>query len=188
MDLRIITHAMLFLVWTVHVIAAPIPKELNSPIFFPTTVGAKWVYLGEDGREEGIEVSSVEKEGGGWIVSRTGLRGNAVVYTKVAVSHAGLKKDAVDSEGKTVEDWIIKGKGRSGDSWDTPEGGKRKVHDPEVVVVPAGKFTAVRVETELVGVTTTSWYAAGVGEVKRVVRREGAKEIVTRSLKTFEAK
>jgi hypothetical protein len=188
MSSRLITQYMSCWALSLPAFAAPLPREIQAPLYFPTTVGAKWVYLKDNGQEERIEVSEVEKTGEGWIVSRSGTHGNAIVYSKVKVTLAGLSKDLENGDDKPAVDWVLKSNVRSGESWEAPDGTKRTIRDPEAVVVPAGKFTAVRVETESGGTTTVSWYAAGVGEVKRVVRREGAKEVVTRSLKSFEAK
>jgi hypothetical protein len=54
------------------------------------------------------------------------------------------------------------------------------------VEVPAGRFVAARVVLEQPeGLHLTSWYAPRLGEVKRVERRPGGAETVTRSLKSF---
>jgi hypothetical protein len=66
--------------------------------------------------------------------------------------------------------------GPPGDSWEVSDGGKRTVHGPEEVEVPAGKFKALRVVREHEGGTLTSRYAPGVGEVKRVEKRGNEKE------------
>ena len=145
--------------------AAPVPKGAGAaPVYFPTAVGAKWVYE-RDGR--GDET--------------------VVVYAKVVVSPAGLRQDRPGPDGSDVAVWLLKVGVRAGDSWDASDGGKRTVHEAEKVVVPAGTFTAVRVVWEYEGGAQTSWYAPGVGEVKRVVKR-GGDEVVTRALKSFRPK
>ncbi|MBN8748170.1 MAG: M81 family metallopeptidase [Variovorax sp.] len=55
---------------------------------------------------------------------------------------------------------------------------------PEVVEVPAGKFTAVKVTVTVREFDQIIWYAPGVGEVKRTVKKNGV-EAVMRSLKSF---
>jgi hypothetical protein len=59
----------------------------------------------------------------------------------------------------------------------------------EWVEVPAGKFRALRVETEHDGekpaLTATSWYAPDVGQVKMVARSRAGKEEGTVVLKLF---
>ena len=51
--------------------------------------------------------------------------------------------------------------------------------------MPAGKFKALRVVWESDGRTLASWYAPGVGEVKRVEKFGNGKERTTRLLKSF---
>lgn len=165
--------------------AAPVPKVKGTPFYFPTTVGARWVYETPGGELETAVVSAVEKDGDDLIVSREGADGTRTAYTKMVVSPDGLRQEREFTGGKLG--WVLKANVKAGDSWDTPEGGKRTVHGPEAVEVPAGKFTALRVEWEQFGGKCTSWYAPGVGEVKRVVKR-GETETVTRALKSFTLK
>jgi hypothetical protein len=168
--------------------AAPVPKGAGAaPVYFPTAVGAKWVYERDGRGDETVVVSAVEKDGDGLVVAREGTNGNGTVYAKVVVSAAGLRQDRPGPDGGDVAVWLLKVGVRPGDSWDVADGGKRTVHDPEKVVVPAGTFSAVRVVWEYDGGAQTSWYAPGVGEVKRAVKR-GDDEVVTRALKSFRPK
>ncbi|VTT99162.1 unnamed protein product [Gemmataceae bacterium] len=168
--------------------AAPVPKGAGAaPVYFPTAVGAKWVYERDGRGDETVVVAAVEKDGDALVVAREGTNGNATVYAKVVVSPAGLRQDRTGPDGSDVAVWLLKVGVRAGDSWDAADGGKRTVHEAEKVVVPAGTFTAVRVVWEHEGGAQTSWYAPGVGEVKRVVKR-GGDEVVTRALKSFRPK
>lgn len=147
-------------------------------------MGAKWVYETPDGELESTVVSEVTKGDDGTLtVSRKGVDGTRTVYADVIVSAGGLQqqRDAADRVG-----WVLKATAKAGDSWDSPEG-KRTVHGPEEVQVPAGKFTALRVDWVQNGATYTSWYAAGIGEVKRT-KKLGDTETVTRALKSFQPK
>lgn len=165
--------------------AAPVPKGAEQkPLYFPTAVGAKWVYETPGGELESAVVSAVQKgDDGSLTVSRTGADGTRVAYSDVIVSAAGLRqqRDAADRLG-----WVLKATAKAGDSWDSPEG-KRTVSGPEEVKVPAGTFNALRVDWEQSGASHTSWYAIGVGEVKRVRKLDGT-ETVTRALKSFQLK
>jgi len=166
-------------------VAAPVPKDAGrKPVYFPTAVGAKWVYETADGLLETAVVSAVEKTDGGLIVSRAGADGTRTVYTKMVVSADGLRqaRDGADDLG-----WVLKTNVKAGDSWDMPEGGTRTVYGPEEVKVPAGTFTALRVVWEQNGATYTSWYAGGIGEVKRARTLDGT-VTVTRALKSFQLK
>lgn len=162
-------------------LAAPVPKDAGkTPIYFPTAVGAKWVYEDTDGETEEVEVYEVEKDGDNVVVGRRRV-GETVPYTKMIVSADGLRQPP-DREGE--KGWVLKSKLKAGESWEVPGGGKRTVSGPEEVKVPAGKYQALKVVWEDDGRTLTSWYAPGVGEVKRTVKRDGV-EIVYRSLKSF---
>src|SRR6185436_14508395 len=105
------------------------------------------------------------KDGDNLIVTREGADGTATIYARMVVSLEGLQQERERTDGKVG--WVLKAKLKAGDSWDVPDGGKRTVHGPEEVDVPAGKFKALRVVWERDGATLTSWYAPGVGEVKR---------------------
>jgi hypothetical protein len=164
-------------------VAAPVPKAVHAvPLYFPTTVGAKWVYETPNGQIETAVVSAVEKDGDDLIVSREGADGTRTAYAKVIVSPDGLRQEREATGGKVG--WVLKSTVNAGDSWDMPEGGTRTVFGPEEVEVPAGKFHALRVEYEQFGAKYTSWYAPNVGEVKRVMKRDQA-ETVPRALKAF---
>ena len=164
--------------------AAPVPKGAGATIYFPITPGAKWVYEKHGGGDEAVVVSGVEKVGDDLVVSRAGVDGNGVNYTKMLVSTEGLRQPREGADGKPA--WLLKSGLRSGDAWDVPDGSKRTVYGPEPIEVPAGKFTALRVVWEYEGGRITSWYVAGVGEVKRVQKLVGGKETVNRSLKSFQ--
>jgi hypothetical protein len=165
-------------------VAAPAPKRTEPVPYFPTAVGARWAYDRGGGREEVVEVSAVEKVDGELVVSRSSVDGPVTQYTKMVVTPTGLRQDQYNSGPSTV--WVLRTDVRPGGSWDTPEG-KRSVHGPERIEVPAGKFDALRVEWEQAGSRMVSWYAPGVGEVKRVERR-GGEEIVFRVLTSFKRK
>ncbi|AWM37875.1 hypothetical protein C1280_13285 [Gemmata obscuriglobus] len=164
--------------------AAPVPKDAGKNlIYFPTVVGAKWVYEDERGGEEAVEVSAVEKDGDELVVSRKGVDGTSTRYTQMIVSTKGLRqpKDAFNDKPEPV--WVLKCGLRAGESWETPSG-KRTLHEAEEVKVPAGTFKALRVVVESGTETLTSWYAPGVGEVKRTQKRCGTVTVI-RSLKSF---
>jgi hypothetical protein len=164
--------------------AAPAPKRTEPEPYFPTTVGARWVYERAGGREEIAEVSEVEKVDGELVVSRKGVDGSATPYTKMVVTPKGLRQDQFNSGPNTV--WVLRTDVKAGASWDTPEG-KRTVFGPEAIEVPAGKFNALRVEWVQAGSRMVSWYAPGVGEVKRI-EKVGDEEVAFRVLKSFKAK
>lgn len=166
------------------VMAAPALKGPNpDAVYFPTTIGAKWVYECRDGELETTVVVSVTKDGEDLIVAREGVDGTRTVYSKMIVAKEGLRQ-ARDVAGGKVG-WVLKTKLAAGSSWETPEGEKPTVHGPEDITVPAGKFTALRVDWERNGGKYASWYAPGIGEIKRTESR-GEVVTVLRALKSFE--
>jgi hypothetical protein len=163
--------------------AAPVPKDAGkNPLYFPTAVGTKWVYEDDGGGEESVEVSAVDKDGDNLVVTRRGFDGNETDYAKMIVTADGLRQERERTDGKVG--WVLKTTLKSGESWEVPDGGKRTVTGPEEVKVGAGTFRALKVVWETENKTLTSWYAPGVGEVKRVIKTD-AGERVTRSLKSF---
>jgi hypothetical protein len=164
-------------------LAAPVPKDAGkNVIYFPTTVGARWVYEDADGETEEVEVYEVEKDGDNFVVGRRRV-GETTPYTKMIVSAAGLRQPP---DRGTEKGWVLKAL-KSGESWEVPDGGKRTVYGPEEVKVAAGTFKALKVVWESEGRTLTSWYAPSVGEVKRTIKRNDV-ETVYRSLKSFTTK
>lgn len=164
--------------------AAPVPKDAGkTPLYFPTTVGTKWVYEDPRGEDEEVEVYEVEKDGDSVVVGRRRV-GETIPYTKMVVSADGLRQNRPNADGEEAEVWVLKTKLKAGESWKVADGGKRTVHGPEEVKVPAGKYQALKVVWESDNETRTSWYAPGVGEVKRVLKR-GDQETVYRTLKSF---
>lgn len=138
-----------------------------------------------DGGEESVTVSAVEKDGDDVVVSRTSTGKKGTLYADIVVSPGGLRQSRELADGKVG--WVLKATVRDGESWEVPDGGKRTVHGPEEVEVPAGKYKALRVVWEREGETVTFWYAPNVGEVKRTVKR-GKEETVMRALKSFQLK
>ena len=65
--------------------------------------------------------------------------------------------------------------------------GKPGQRGPEEIEVPAGKLKALRVRAHEGG-TLTSWYAPGVGAIKRVQKLGHQKETAARLLKSFRPK
>jgi hypothetical protein len=154
-----------------------------QPSYFPTQVGARWVYQGSDGEESSLVVSAVEEKGGAKIVSvaLAGPNGEHFVVEKVWVSDAGLYAVAMGGQECNPPVCKIRLPPKAGDRWETlsivglPVRELCEVFGAEQVAVPAGCFQAVRVEANGTGgfggawTKTTTWYAPEVGMVKRVV-------------------
>ena len=165
--------------------AAPAPTHLfprESPLFHPVQKGTRWVY--EGGPHTGTYVvSAVEKneKDGSTVVTITQVRegGKEYPHEKLSVSRCGLLWLENSSPFDTPV-WLIKNPAKAGDMWNFEtsgagivEGkGTMRVAGVETVEVPAGKFTAVRVEEKFAAKSgdrycQTFWYAPGVGVVQR---------------------
>jgi hypothetical protein len=174
--------------------AAPVPKEKPRQHYLPTTVGAKWVYL-RGGREVTEFVYAVERSGGATTVTvAVYLRGDPFPAYKMTESETGVFYTS-PLFGETAPTWcVLKLPHRPGNTWQRGSNAGKGVSTadgPEEVVVPAGTYRAVRVEEESTlggGFRGTkppvsmSWYAPGVGLVKRVTH--GGK--LTEVLKSFD--
>jgi hypothetical protein len=179
------------------VTAAPVPKSLKAAeLYFPTTEGAKMVMLVQVGSGE-VEytetVTKVSVEDGVYTVSVGRSEGQGYGYT---VSEAGLWQLPYDGDVQSKPIPILKAGVRKGQSWGfVQEGPGQKLATPstytyggvEEVEVPAGKFTALRVDSEgTAGVVTrnqSSWYAPGIGRVKSEIREGKEKQVIV--LKEF---
>ena len=190
--------------------AAPVPVHLmrkGPPLYFPTWVGAKWVY--EDGTK-GVfgdinwtfSVTAVEETDAGALVTIAEHRsdGKTSLHQKVLVTPAGLA-DVGDSRCRPASpQWMLKIPCEVEAKWevdysseDFKHTGHCDVLGTEEVEVPAGKFTAVRVRSTRVsgprgggpfaGIERTcdEWYAPRVGIVKREYLRLGQAPYVLKS-------
>jgi hypothetical protein len=140
--------------------AAPVPTHLmpkDPPLYHPVQKGARWVYEG-GARAGTFEVTAVEdeKEGAQLLtIAEVSKDGKEVPYQKLAVSRRGilLLEHPVRFDEPV---WLLKTPARAGDKWEfrtsgpgIVEGkGTVRVVEVEAVEVPAGKFTAVRVEEQ----------------------------------------
>jgi hypothetical protein len=164
--------------------AAPVPPR--KPILFHPTTEARWVYrsygvedrVGHDVVEVVMSVrhtDGVAYVGLGFVFEGQKRDGGAVI----AVSAKGLAQGCATQGGgfaPTAE--LLRVPSVPGETWvierDKAQVDKEQRYTsrgPEEVEVPAGKFQALRVDTEYVYRDGTSrkdrtWYAPGVGVVK----------------------
>jgi hypothetical protein len=167
------------------------PKD--PPPYFPTWVGAKWVYLtgvvgvfGE--QEETRSVTAVEWTTSGVLVtvSKHESDGKTSLHEKVLITSAGLKYVEGYMGKPASPQCMLKVPSTDGEKWEADYSVDYHEHKQECtslvtekVEVPAGRFTAVRVRVQtylrdfipgglLHGGTCKEdiWYAPGVGVVK----------------------
>jgi hypothetical protein len=183
--------------------AAPTLKG-KEVYYHPTTEGDKRVYESRDGdrvRETADVVIKVEKKGETLIVTvGREIKGETRAIGKSEVSDKGVTVLMSGPFPLKTPHPKLKLPAKAGDQWtyesdggDGPAGSKttHTVAKEEEVEVPAGKFKALRVDSELtvVGLAVEStrrrsdWYAPRVGLVKSVIN-SGPRES-TMVLKSF---
>jgi hypothetical protein len=164
--------------------AAPAPKGAEEPtLYFPTRVGAQWVYLWDTKRKEDKDkdpavvevVTAVEDKEGAKVVTvgRVHTDGKVCPTQKWAVSDRGLFQTA-NLIGQPVRAPVcfLKLPHKRDQTWTLDAPGDNKptmtASGPERVKVPAGEYDAIRVEQrdQHPDPQTTRWYAPGVGLVK----------------------
>lgn len=168
-------------------LTAPVPKAKPAELYFPTVEGTKLVTrmtFGEETSESTGTITKVVEKDGVYTVTSSrdvGGRESNLVYE---VSGKGVFLVSSNGQEKAELRPVIKLPAKEGDTWTTeqpkPGGGVITityiVGKVEEVTVPAGTFKAITValETNLGGRVTkaNSWYAPGVGLVKRVTEGE----------------
>jgi len=180
--LRIVPLLLAAMTWLAPIGAAPGPKERSGEThYFPTVVGSMWVYEC-DGHEDTLVVTAAEAKGDATIVSTGRRLGERIKPdATVAVSADGLAWVSTGAEAYDPPIRRLRLPLRPGEAWEVESTGpdihlkgKATAHRPEKVKVPAGEFTAIRVDLEYtfngkVNCREQRWYAAGIGEVKSIV-------------------
>ena len=160
--------------------AAPSPKDAPKPVlYFPTTLGDSWVVANGETVFQSCVITEVEKRDGVTrvTVSETLQDGKLRRSFTYDVSEKGVTAVAGGGEMLPNPDVLIQFPATPGTKWERaivggnakPRGTSvRTVIGEEEVETPAGKFKAVRVDTEYpAGVHfCKDWYAPGRGKVK----------------------
>ena len=163
------------------VLGAPVPKHLfpKDPSFrFPTTVGTKWLY--ECGStEETIVISDVKEEQDGSklvTMKKVYADGTRTLDQVTRVSAAGVYVVAGPGGNNEEPTCLMKLPLLEGQKWEKQVTCRSFITSTtgpvETVRVPAGIFAAVRIDHVIhidgvtVKLTSTLWYAHGVGLVK----------------------
>jgi hypothetical protein len=161
--------------------AAPVPKKKATALYFPTTVGTKWVMECGKERSEYTVTEGVEKEGE-WLVKIEVLEGGEKGTAERVVSAEGVFGKL--PSGKRTK--LLESPPKKGAKWAAEEhfaNGQLEVAvvcevlREEKVKVPAGEFEAVVVEERVehkgkLQAKSTRWYAPGRGVVKMVVGKD----------------
>jgi hypothetical protein len=169
--------------------AAPVPTHLRPKeplLFHPVQKGARWVYE-QNGREYTCVITASEENAKTGMttvtISQEGPNGTFTQLKKVAVGSSGVLW-LENTAGPFDEPyWLLKSPVRERDEWTFRTSGPgianmkgtMRAAKVEEVEVPAGKFSAVRIEQEATFLTNgepdggfcqTFWFAPGIGLVK----------------------
>jgi hypothetical protein len=151
----------------------------DLPVYYPTRVGTKWVYL-RGGVEETRVVTRAEARAGEKVVTVEDVRkeGNKP-YQTVSVRPDGLFLVSESGEAYDPPWQVLKLPFKAGEVWETTTrrttlriASKKTTDGEERLKVPAGEFATLRIKSEWssgVGRAPTRssyWYAAGVGLVQ----------------------
>lgn len=178
-------------------LAAPVPKAKPSDLFFPIVEGTKRVMRGKLGNStvETTETVSkvVEKDGKYTVTVSRDLNGRTLT-NDFEVSEKGVFRPTPTGKEDAEPTPLFKLPAKEGDTWTGEQkgpGGNVKatyiVGKMEEVEVPAGKYKAIPVTSELDVsgnlLKITSWYAPEVGVVKQVSVSNGTERV--QELKEF---
>ena len=171
------------------------PNDQITQSFFPIEVGTKWVYqIGKV--EETRVVTKAEKIGDATFLSigRMLVCGAVVPYDQVKLTAKELSQTPIPASDvltpsidQVTPAVLLRLPPNAGDKWDYEmvdsrpfgirEKGTISVGPTEEIEVPAGKFSAIRIETTvgilratplMKPVRTVYWYSPGLGMVKKV--------------------
>jgi hypothetical protein len=155
--------------------SAPVPKApaKKDSLYFPTKVGAKWVYT-EGDRDKTEVVTAVEHKPKEqvWVVSveADSLKPKEKTTWEWEVSERGLRslKFGFDPErDENSKWWLLKLPAKAGEKWEISGDVWFEALEPKRIKVSAGEFDAVGVDLN-VGkiIKVTRWYAPGIGLVR----------------------
>jgi hypothetical protein len=178
--------------------AAPVPPPPKTPpLYFPTTVGTRWVYQTQGEKRESVEVvmEVKEKDGEKWVAVGSECEGKVEYHHAISVSDKGLA--VVDTSVSDLDEpsWLLKLPHKAGNKWDYGIApacvgqwkGTALADGPEKVTVPAGRFEAIRVKVDITFAgdrrRVTTWYAPGIGKVKEIVTTDSGDRVEV--LKSF---
>ncbi|MBP3956287.1 hypothetical protein J8F10_13435 [Gemmata sp. G18] len=168
--------------------AAPVPKHLmpEEPLYHPVKKGTRWVYTDND-IERVYEIADVKpaKHGGSIVTVEAVTNTGRVLEEKLEVSPRGLVRLEHLGAPAASPVRLLRCPVQADKEWPfrtdraVPNGpyiqGTMTATGPEDVTVPAGTFSAIRVElkatlfmgdTPVSDINVTSWYAPNVGTVK----------------------
>src|SRR4051794_18627414 len=161
-------------------VSAPRPKADDKPVpYVPTTPGDAWVVVSPKNVARSWVVAEAERKDGALrlTTAEVGADGTHARTVTYEVTKAAVCRVAEDGKPLPAADCLLKLPPTPGAKWEQPmfapdgtrltETAVRTVVGEEEVETPAGKFKAVRVDTEFPAGRPWSkaWYAPGRGVV-----------------------
>jgi hypothetical protein len=192
--------ASLVLIFTFPVVSAPRLKDLPPSLYYPTTVGDRWVTETKWNDNARVDtntevVTDVEKKDGEMIVTVGRESGGQVDAAKsqVKITEQGIFRMAAQGQKFDPPYHILKTPLKVGSSWSTEVRSsgttfKYKVTKEEEIEVPAGKFKTFRLDVEIESGGSgqaTIWYAPRVGIVRHDYKSENSN--YSKVMKEFKA-
>lgn len=159
------------------VMAAPVPKQA-PPLYFPTKAGTERVYLADKLEIVEVVTDVVDKDEAKVVTVELKVKGETTEKRVFLVSEKGLSTTRIAQINLDEPLCLLKTPSPPGGMWEAVMKGpivgevvfKATASKAERVEVPAGIFEAIPVKMEFTvdgkKVTSTSWYAPGVGPVK----------------------
>ena len=170
------------------------------PDYFPLKAGTKWSYeLNQGGKKLKLssQIAKVEEiDGKSLSLLETTMNGEVAATEHLAATDKGIFRHRANGIELSPPVCFLKYPLKKNETWETASTIaneqlkiKGKVIDTEDVTVPAGTYTAFRIEIETsaagISSTTTLWLAPDVGVVKQST--ENAGKTLTAELEKFEA-
>ncbi len=189
--MRTVAPSFALLICTALAVAAPVPKKIKAPDYYPATVGTKWVYGHADGTNEHTrEVTASATKDGTTDFTITWKEGDSTQQWELKKDATGVFRLKQDTFAFDPPHKLFEPKMAAGDEWTSEYsfGGARNTYKytrtvgkAEAVKAPAGEYTAVPIVSRNLrsdGDETTLWYADGVGLVK--LQHKGGTPVVLR--------
>lgn len=189
--MRTVAPSLALLVLFGPAFAAPVPKAIKAPDYYPSALGTKWVYAHEDGTNEHTrEVTASNTKDGVTEFTITWKEGETTQLWEMKKDATGVYRTKQQGLEFTPPHKLFEPKMSAGDEWTSEYtfGGARNTYKysrtvgkAEAVKTPAGEYTAFPLVSRNLhtdGDETTLWYADGVGLVK--LQHKGGTPVVLR--------
>jgi hypothetical protein len=164
---------LLLLLATLATQAAPALKSKGPALYYPTTVGARWVYEYR-GIESTTVVTRVVEKDGVFLVDVAQVSDKRETPSQqMRVSGDGVFRLSIAGTALQNPECLLKLPHKDGHEWEVDMGpnlgstAKLTAVARETVETPAGKFEAIRVE-RVGDNAATYWFAEGIGLVKYI--------------------